>query len=150
MKVYTLTICEEKDFIIISPVIVGNLIHQIRYSANPNRVIPVEHIIPPEYTHYLLHVLNTNRDHDKFHFNQISDSLIKKHHIYEIAEYQMNGLQHEKTKCFKNLFLQKEETNTKYIYNMMIEHTFYFKCKDKNSTFMYKHPNKNTEVILSE
>ena len=33
---------------------------------------------------------------------------------------------------------------------MMIEHTFYFKCKDKKSTFMYKHPNKNTEVILSE
>ena len=92
MKEYRLKITGVEEFIIISPKVLGLLLKKIHGMENHTIEIPVESIMPPGYTQYLLNVINSNRSHKFFNFFSTTEEPLQKEHIYKIIEHQMRNL----------------------------------------------------------
>lgn len=150
MKEYRLSIVGVEDFVVISPMVLEMLMQKIKESPNLNMEIPVESIMPPGFTQYLVNVLNSNRENERFRFKQISDTPLGKEHIYKIIEYQMNSLQIEKAECFERFTLIVEGSNDKYNYGIETDDSFFCICKDEKSKFVYVYPDGRQESIVLE
>ena len=72
--------------------------------------IPVESIMPPGYTQYLLNVINSNRDHKLFNFFSTTEEPLQKEHIYKIIEHQMRNLKIESEECFKKIVFHMDDS----------------------------------------
>lgn len=103
MKEYRLKITGMEEFIIISPKVLALLLKKINGMENHTIEIPVESIMPPGYTQYLLNVINSNRDHKLFNFFSTTEEPLQKEHIYKIIEHQMRNLKIESEECFKKI-----------------------------------------------
>lgn len=112
--------------------------------------IPVESIMPPGYTQYLLNVINSNRELKVFHFSQIKDALLSEEHIYQIIEHQMQRLQIEMDDCFENIVLCVDNSEKSMKYDVETKNLFFCICKNENSRFVYVFPDGNRETILVE
>lgn len=150
MTEYKLSIIGVEDFIIISPMVLGMLMQKVKESPDMNMEIPVESIMPPGFTQYLVNVLNSNRENEKFQFKQILDDPLEKEHIYKIIEYQMKGLQIEKAECFERFTLIVEDSNDRYNYGIETDNSFFCICKDEKSKFVYVYPDGRQESIILE
>lgn len=150
MKEYKINILGVEDFVIISPKVVGMLLQKIRESENTSFEIPVESIMPPGYTQYLVNVLNSNRGKKQFKFRQIKEKQICSEQIYQIMEYQMKNLKVETMDCFEKVVLKDRETGEKREYSIEAKDLFFFICKNENSKFTYHYLNGKQESIVLE
>lgn len=150
MKEYRLRITGVDDFVIISPKVLGLLLKKINEADNLTIEIPVESIMPPGYTQYLLNVINSNREHKLFRFSKIKESSLSKEHIYQIIEYQMQRLQIEMDDCFENIVLCVDDSEQSMEYDMETKDFFFCICKNENSRFVYVFPDGRRETILVE
>ncbi len=150
MKEYKINILGVEDFVIISPKVVGMLLQKIRESENTSFEIPVESIMPPGYTQYLINVLNSNRGKKQFKFYQIKEKQISSEHIYQIMEYQMKNLKVETRDCFEKVILQDMELGKNKEYSIETEDLFFCICKNENSKFTYQYLNGKQESIVLE
>lgn len=150
MKEYKINILGVEDFVIISPKVVGMLLQKIRESENTSFEIPVESIMPPGYTQYLINVLNSNRGKKQFKFYQIKEKQISSEHIYQIMEYQMKNLKVETRDCFEKVILQDMELGKNKEYSIETEDLFFCICKNENSKLTYQYLNGKQESIVLE
>lgn len=150
MKEYRLRITGVEDFVIISPKVLGLLLRKINESDSRILEIPVESIMPPGYTQYLLKVLNSNRENKLFSFSQIEDALLKTEHVYQIIEYQMQRLKIESDDCFKKIVLRVDRLGKSMEYEVETKDSFFCICKNENNRFIYVFPDERQESILIE
>lgn len=150
MKAYRLRITGIEDFVIISPRVLGMILQKISDSESRTLEIPVESIMPPGYTQYLVNVLNSNRENKLFKFSQIKDDRIMAKHVYQIMEYQMQRLKIESEDCFQKIILCAGNTEQTMEYEVEAKDSFFCICKNENSKFLYVFPNGKQECVLVE
>lgn len=150
MKEYRLRITGVEDFVIISPRVLGMILQKISESESRMLEIPVESIMPPGYTQYLVNVLNSNRENKLFKFSQIKDDPIRAEHVYQIIQYQMQRLKIESDYCFQKIVLCTENTEQTMEYEVEAKDAFFYICKNENSKFLYIFPNGKQESVLVE
>lgn len=148
MKEYKISIVGVKDFIIISPDVLGILIQRIKTFPDRQMEIPAEVIMPVEYANYLKRVINSNRDKENFHFKQITEQKLKTKDIYKILEYQMKNLKVEKQACFEEFNLITETSSISYNYKLEAKKVFFYICKDEQSRFTYEFPDGRQEKLI--
>lgn len=148
MKEYKISIVGVKDFIIISPDVLGILIQRIKTFPDRQMEIPAEVIMPVEYANYLKRVINSNRDKVNFHFKQITEKELKTEDIYKILEYQMKNLKVEKQACFEEFNLITETSSISYNYRLEAKKVFFYICKDEQSRFTYVFPDGRQEKLI--
>lgn len=147
MKEYRLRITGVEDFVIISPRVLGMILQKISESESRMLEIPVESIMPPGYTQYLVNVLNSNRENKLFKFSQIKDDPIRAEHVYQIIQYQMQRLKIESEDCFQKIVLCTGNTEQTMEYEVEAKDSFFCICKNENSRFIYVFPNVNKRAF---
>ena len=150
MKEYRLKITDVEEFIIISPKVLALLLKKIHGMENHTIEIPVESIMPPGYTQYLLNVINSNRSHKLFNFFSTTEEPLQKEHIYKIIEHQMRNLKIESEECFKKIVLHVGDSEDIAEYEIETMDFFFCLCKNENSRFVYIFPDGNRESIFVE
>lgn len=140
MKEYRLKITGMEEFIIISPKVLALLLKKINGMENHTIEIPVESIMPPGYTQYLLNVINSNRDHKLFNFFSTTEEPLQKEHIYKIIEHQMRNLKIESEECFKKIVFHMDDSEDIAEYEIETMDFFFCLCKNENSRFVYIFP----------
>lgn len=150
MKEYRLRITGVEDFVIISPRVLGMILQKISESDSRMLEIPVESIMPPGYTQYLVNVLNSNRENKLFKFSQIKDDPIRAEHVYQIIQYQMQRLKIESEDCFQKIVLCTGNTEQTMEYAVEAKDSFFCICKNENSRFIYVFPSGKQESVLVE
>lgn len=150
MREFKLRITGVENFAIISSSVLGMLIQKISKSDSCVLEIPVESIMPPGFTQYLVNVLNSNRENRLFQYNQIKDDPVRAEHIYQIMQYQMQQLQIESEDCFQKIILCTGNAEESMRYEVEAKNSFFCICKNENSKFIYVFPDGRQESVLVE
>lgn len=150
MREYRLRLKGVENFAIISSSVLGMLIHKISESDSSVLEIPVEAIMPPGFTQYLMNMISSNRENKLFQYAQIKDDPVKAKHVYEILQYQMQRLKIESEDCFQKIILCTGGVEDSMRYEVEAKDSFFCICKDENSRFIYVFPDGRQESVLVE
>lgn len=147
MQEYRLRITEIDNFAIISARVLGMLIQKISASDSCALEFPVESIMPPGFTQYLVKVINCNRENRLFQYAQIQEGPIKAEHVYQIVQYQMQRLKIESEDCFQRIILYTGNTTASMKYRVVAREVFFCICKNEDSRFIYIFPDGRQESV---
>lgn len=147
---YRIKINGEMDFIIISPQVLSTLIEKIHSSPECEVSVDVEDIMPPEFTDYLLRMINANRFYEScFRYQYIMENPITRKELYEILRRQLSQADMEESPCFRSICLT-DTFQGKAELDMDCSRPFFWACKDTLAKFIYTFPDGRRETLVIE
>ena len=104
--------------------------------------------MPPEFTDYLLRVINTNRFTNKrIRYHYILENLVTKKGLYEILRQQLSNTGIEKSTCFQTIRLTDTFRGDVEL-DMECNEPFFWACKDTAAKFVYTFPDGREETLV--
>lgn len=147
MTKYKLKFVGNREFIIISPQILQELLADVRKSKEKELFVDMGQLIPNAYREYLLNVINSNRSEPYFSFDYIKQDPVALAELFRITEKQLKQMNIGDAECFEEI--QLLERRGQWL-ELDCTEPFWIACKDTEALFLYRHTDGSEEIIMVE